>query len=53
MKTRRVYVASDDPKVDILGLICSYVPLDQVLGECRKKYPEIEFIGDQVNITTT
>jgi len=29
---RRVYVASDDPKV---------------LGECRKKYPEIEFLGDQ------
>ena len=27
-----VYVASDDPKV---------------LGECRKKYPEIEFLGDQ------
>jgi glycoprotein 6-alpha-L-fucosyltransferase len=32
LKTRRVYVASDDPKV---------------LGECRKKYPEIAFIGDQ------
>merc|ERR1719264_897330 len=32
LKTRRVYVASDDPKV---------------LGQCRKKYPEIEFIGDQ------
>jgi len=29
---RRVYVASDDPKV---------------LGECRKKYPDIEFLGDQ------
>jgi len=29
---RRVYVASDDPKV---------------LGECRKKYPEFEFLGDQ------
>jgi len=29
---RRVYVASDDPKV---------------LGECRKKYPDIEFFGDQ------
>jgi len=29
---RKVYVASDDPKV---------------LGECRKKYPEIEFLGDQ------
>lgn len=25
LKTRRVYVASDDPKVDILGLICSYL----------------------------
>jgi len=32
LKTRRVYVASDDPKV---------------LGECRKKYPNIEFLGDQ------
>ena len=32
LKTRRVYVASDDPKV---------------LGECRKKYPDIEFLGDQ------
>lgn len=30
--TKRVYVASDDPKV---------------LGECRKKYPDIEFLGDQ------
>lgn len=29
---KRVYVASDDPKV---------------LGECRKKYPEVEFLGDQ------
>jgi len=29
---RKVYVASDDPKV---------------LGECRKKYPEVEFLGDQ------
>lgn len=28
---RRVYVASDDPKV---------------LGECRKSYPEYEFLGD-------
>jgi len=32
LNTRRVYVASDDPKV---------------LGECRKKYPDIEFLGDQ------
>merc|ERR1719369_2311610 len=29
---RRVYVASDDPKV---------------LGECRKKWPDYEFLGDQ------
>ena len=28
----RVYVASDEPRV---------------LAECRKKYPEIEFLGDQ------
>jgi len=28
----RVYVASDEPRV---------------LGECRKKYPDIEFLGDQ------
>jgi len=31
-QVKRVYVASDDPKV---------------LGECRKKYPSIEFLGDQ------
>ena len=29
---KRVYVASDDPKV---------------LAECRKKYPQYEFLGDQ------
>ena len=28
----RVYVASDEPRV---------------LGECRKKYPDVEFLGDQ------
>ena len=28
----RVYVASDEPRV---------------LAECRKKYPDIEFLGDQ------
>ena len=27
------------------------LPLAQVLGECRKKYPGIEFIGDQVSTT--
>jgi len=30
--TKRVYVASDDPKV---------------LAECRKKFPEYDFLGDQ------
>jgi len=32
MTTKRVYVATDDPKV---------------LAECRKKFPEYEFLGDQ------
>lgn len=32
ISTKKVYVASDDPKV---------------LAECRKKYPEYEFLGDQ------
>jgi len=32
VEVRRVYVASDDPKV---------------LGECRKSYPKYEFLGDQ------
>ena len=32
MTTKRVYVATDDPKV---------------LAECRKKYPSYEFLGDQ------
>ena len=32
LTTRRVYVASDDPKV---------------LSECRKKFPSYEFLGDQ------
>ena len=32
MTVKRVYVASDDPKV---------------LSECRQKFPEYEFLGDQ------
>ena len=49
LKTRRVYVASDDPKVEKFANNFEMTPFLQVLGECRKKYPDIEFLGDQVS----
>ena len=43
----RVYVASDDPKVSWIPTPeCYHYCVVQVLGECRKKYPDTEFLGD-------
>ena len=43
----RVYVASDDPKVSWISTPnCYHHCVVQVLGECRKKYPDTEFLGD-------